>query len=309
MSWGFRSKGSEAKRTYPRIMKLKISYVLLTVLLFWSVPSRAQDRWENYFEGGMRALQRGDLGEAELLLKASRLKAELEGEAGNPNASRMIVESLSGIALVLRQQGRPAEAAQILREQLQLLKSFHRNEDDPQTSMTLHNLGLVLFDQGKYGDAKDTLKKTVELRRKYDQEPKRNLAISLLSLGAIYFQEGKTEDGQRVTVEAREILAKIPADQKTPEDLAAVMRSDHNLAQSYVEQKKYEAAEEYFKRAIQAMESLYGPTSTGLVLYLTSYAKLLKTLKRDSEAQTILQRAERLKDQKSRFEIPKKINP
>jgi tetratricopeptide (TPR) repeat protein len=290
-------------------MKLKTSYLLLTLLLLWWVPSRAQDRWENYFEGGMRALQRGDLGEAELLLKASRLKAELEGEAGNPNASRMIIESLSGIALVLRQQGRPAEAEQILREQLQLLKFFHRGEDDPQTSMTLHNLGLVLFDQEKYGAAKDILKKAVELRGKYDQEPKRNLAISLLSLGVAYSHEGRMQDGEVVTLQAREILSKIPADQKTPEDMAAVMRSDHNLALSYVEQKKYEAAEEYFKRAIQTMESLYGPTSNGLVLYLTNYAKLLKTLKRDSEAQTILQRVEKLKEQRSRFEIPKKLNP
>ncbi len=291
-------------------MKLnQTSYLLLVLILLWAVPSSAQDRWENYFNGGMRALQEGDLQKAELLLKASRLKAELEGEAGNPNTSRMIIDSLSGIALVLRQQGRPAEAEQTLREQLQLLKSFHRGEDDPQTSMTLHNLGLMLFDQEKYGDGKDVLKKAIELRRKYDEKPKRNLAISLLSLGAVYFQEGKTQEGQMVTLEAREILAKIPADQKTPEDMAAVMRSDHNLALSFVAQKNYEAAEEYFKRAIQTMESLYGPTSSGLVLYLNNYAKLLKTLKRDSEAQILLQRAEKLKEQKSRFEVPKKINP
>ena len=288
----------------------RTSYLALLLLLFWVAPCPAQDApWENYFNGGIRALQEGDLQKAELLLKASRLKAELEEQAGNPNASGMIIQSLSGIALVLRQQGRPAEAEQILREQLQLLKSFHRGEDDAQTSMTLHNLGLMFFDQEKYGQAKDTLKKAVELRRKYDEQPKRNLVISLLSLGAVYFQEGKIEDGKIVTLEAREVLAKIPAAQKTPEDMAAAMRSDHNLALAYVEQKKYEAAEESFKRAIQAMESLYGPTSNGLVLYLTNYAKLLKTLKRDSEAETLLQRAEKLKGQKSRFEVPKKINP
>lgn len=257
----------------------------------------------------MRALRRGDLAQAELLLKASRLKAELEEEAGNPNARLMIIDSLSGIALVLRQQGRPADAEQTLREQLELLKSFHRGDDDPQTSMTLHNLGLMLFDQGKYGAAKDVLRKAVELRRKYDEEPKRNLAISLLSLGATYSHDGKIQDGEVYTLQAREILSKIPADQNTPEDMAAVMRSDHNLALSYVEQKKYEAAEEHFKRAIQTMESLYGPASSGLVLYLNNYANLLKTLKRDREAQILLQRAEKLKEQKSRFEVPKKINP
>jgi tetratricopeptide (TPR) repeat protein len=278
--------------------------------LFSVAPCAAQDApWENYFNGGMRALQEGDLQRAELLLKASRLKAELEAEAGNPNARLMIIDSLSGIALVLRQQGRPAAAEEILREQLQLLKSFRRGDDDPQTSMTLHNLGLMLFDQEKYAAAKDVLKKAVELRRKYDEVPKRNLAISLLSLGATYSHDGKIQDGEGFTLEAREILSKIPADQKTPEDMAAVMRSDHNLALSYVAQKKYEAAEEYFKRAIQTMETLYGPTSNGLVLYLTNYANLLKTLKRDDEAKALLQRVEKLKEEKSRFEVPKKVNP
>lgn len=287
----------------------KTSFLLLTLLLLSPARVPAQDRWENYFEGGMRALQRGDLVAAELLLKSSRLKAELEEEAGNPNARLMIIDSLSGIALVLRQQGRPAEAEHTLREQLELLKSFQRGDDDPQTSMTLHNLGLMLFDQGKFGAAKDVLRQAVELRRKYDQEPKRNLAISLLSLGVAYSHEGKIQDGEALTLEAREVLSKIPADQKTPEDMAAVMRSDHNLALSYVAQKKYEAAEAHFKLAIQTMESLYGPTSNGLVLYLNNYAKLLKTLKRDTEAEAVLQRAERLKAQKSRFEVPKKINP
>jgi tetratricopeptide (TPR) repeat protein len=268
----------------------KASYLLLTLLLLWSVSSRAQDRWENYFEAGMRARQEGNLPKAELLLKASRLKAEIEADAGNPRAPEMMIDSLSGVAVVLREEGKPVEAEHVLREQLDLLKSFHRGEDDLQTSMTLHNLGLVLFDQQKYEDAGKSLAKAVQLRKKYDPEPHRNLAISLLSLGGAYFHQGKIREAEAAALQAREILAKISADKKLPEDLAAIMRSDHNLALIYVEQKKYEAAEQCYKAAISAMERLYGPMSGGLVLYLTNYAKLLNILKRDSEVKAIQER-------------------
>ncbi|HKP47451.1 MAG TPA: tetratricopeptide repeat protein [Pyrinomonadaceae bacterium] len=287
----------------------RTSYIFLTLLLFCAVPCFAQDSWENYYRGGLRALQRGDLGAAELLLKSARLKAELEAEKGNADAPAMIVESYSGIAMVLRQEGRPAEAEQTLREQLDLLKSFHRGDDDPQTSMTLHNLGLMLWDQEKFAEAENVLKRAVELRKKYDEEPKRNLAITLLSLGAVYDREKKLEDAEASLLQAREILSKIPADRQTPEDMAAAMRSDHNLAMLFVAHKKYDTAEQYFKKAIQTMEQLYGPESNGLVLYLSNYARLLKTLKRDAEARELLERVEKLKQEKSRYEVPKRINP
>ena len=271
--------------------------LLLPILLLSAALTPAQDRWENYFQAGMRAFQAGDLAKAELLLKASRLKAELEAEAGNPRAVEMRLDSNAGIAVVLREEGKAAEAEQVLREQLDLLKSSGRKDDDPGTSMTLHNLGLVLFDQDKGDDARKTLERAVELRRKYDPEPQRNLAISLLSLGGAYFRQGKIREAEAIALQARGILSKIPAGIQTPADVAALMRSDHNLALIYVEQKKYEDAEASYKRAILAMENLYGPTSRGLILYLNNYAKLLRTLKRDTEAKNVETRVELIRKQ------------
>ncbi len=274
---------------------MKKASLLLSIILLTTVITAAQDKWENYFEGGIRALHEGNLQKAELLLKSSRLKAELEAEAGNPRAFEMMLDSLSAIALLLRQQGRALEAEKVLREQLDLLSSTSRGKDHPQTSMTLHNLGLVLFDQGKFADAKELLEKAVEFRQKNDSKPQRNLAISLLSLGGAYFHLVRSREAEAVTLRAREILFSIPKEDRTPTDLAAVMRSDHNLALIYVEQKKYERAEQSYKEAITAMEKLYGPENPNLILYLNNYAKLLKILQRDAEARVLEARAEKLK--------------
>lgn len=271
--------------------------LLLSILLLSAALTPAQDRWENYFQAGMRALQAGDLPKAELLLKASRLKAELEAEAGNPRAVEMRLDSNAGIAVVLREEGKAAEAEHVLREQLDLLKSSGRRDDDYQTSMTLHNLGLILFDQNKDDDARKTLERAVELRRKYDPEPQRNLAISLLSLGGAYFRQGKIREAEAAVLQARGILSKIPTGTQAPSDVAALMRSDHNLALIYVDQKKYEDAEAYYKRAILALENVYGPMSRGLILYLNNYAKLLRTLKRDTEAKNVETRVELIRKQ------------
>jgi tetratricopeptide (TPR) repeat protein len=273
---------------------------LITVLvtLHASGQDRAQkDPWENYFGAGMRALNAGDLQKAELLFKSARLKAELEQEAGNPKALDMRLASNNAIAVVVRAEGKSVEAESVLREQLNLLKSSGRREDDPELSTTLHNLGLVLFDQQKYDDAREVLEQAVALRRKYDPEPQRNVAVSLLSLGGAYFHEGKLKDAEAASLEARRILSEVPDERKTPEDLAAVMRSDHNLALIYVEQKKYSDAESYYKRAIGSMEKLYGPTNRSLVMYLNNYAKLLRILKHESEAKALEARAEMIRKQ------------
>ena len=280
--------------------RLPLLAVLILLLGAPFVPAqdRAQDApWENYFGGGMRALNAGDLPRAELLFKTARLKAELEQEAGNPKAIDMRLASNNAIAVVLRAEGKSVEAENVLREQLDLLKSSHGGEDDPQLSATLHNLGLVFFDQQKYENAAKVLEQAVALRRKYDSEPQRNVAVSLLSLGGAYFNEGKIKEAEAAAWEARRILAEVPDERKTPDDLAAVMRSDHNLALIYVEQKKYGDAETYYKRAIASMEKLYGPTSPSLVMYLNNYARLLRILKRDSEAKALEARAEMLKNQ------------
>jgi tetratricopeptide (TPR) repeat protein len=280
--------------------RLPLLAVLILMLGALYVPAqdRAQDApWENYFGAGMRALNADDLPKAELLFKTARLKAELEQEAGNPKAIDMRLASNNGIAVVLRAEGKSVEAEEVLREQLDLLKSSGRREDDPQLSTTLHNLGLVLFDEQKYEDARRVLEQAVALRRKYDPEPQRNVAVSLLSLGGAYFHEGKIKEAEAAALEARRILAQVPDERKTSDDLAAVMRSDHNLALIYVEQRKYSDAETYYKRAIASMEKLYGQTSPGLVNYLSNYAKLLRILKRDAEAKALEVRIEIIRKQ------------
>lgn len=280
-----------------KLLLLFVLPLVSAVCVFGQDPPK-QDRWENYMSAGMRALNAGDLAKAELLFKASRLKAELEQEAGHPKALDMRLDSNNAISVVLRAQGRSIEAEQVLREQLELLTASKQPEDHPQLSTTLHNLGLVLFDQKKFDDARKVLEKAVDLRRKYDPEPQRNVAISLLSLGGTFINQGNVNHAETVVLEARRILAEIPDNKKTGDDHAAVMRSDYNLALVYAKQEKFAEAEMLYKRAIGSMEELYGANYRGLVMYLSSYANFLKTVKRHSEAKALEERVEMIKKQR-----------
>jgi tetratricopeptide (TPR) repeat protein len=275
-----------------------LAFMLVCISHFPAQDQTKKDRWENYFGAGMRALNAGDLAQAELLFKASRLKAELEQEAGHPNALEMRLDSNNAISVVLRAQGRSIEAEQVLREQLELLTASKQPEHHPQLSTTLHNLGLVLFDQQKFDDARKVLERAVDLRRKYDPEPQRNVAISLLSLGGTYINQGRVNQAEAVVLEARRILAEIPDDKKTGDDHAAVMRSDYNLALVYAKQEKLAEAETLYKRAIGSMEKLYGANYRGLVMYLSNYANFLKSLKRNSEAKALETRVEMIKKER-----------
>ncbi len=271
----------------------------ILILSAGSLPAQEKDKWENYFGAGVRAMQQGDLPKAELLFKASRLKAELEGEAGHPRAPDMLMDSLNALSVVLRERGKSAEAETVLRDQVQLFSDSGAADQNPQRSSTLHNLGLVLFDQNKFDEARVVLEQAVALRRKYDPLPHRNLAISLLSLGGAYFHQDKVPAAEAAVVDAGAILSKISATDRTPADTAAVMRSEHNLALIYVHQKKYELAEQSYKAAILTMETLYGPSSAGLTLYLNNYAKLLRALKRDAEAKAVETRAEKISNNRN----------
>jgi hypothetical protein len=63
-----------------------------------------------------------------------------------------------------------------------------------------------------------------------------------------------------------------------------ILMCDHNLGLVYTQQKKYDDAELRFKAVIALTEKLKGPNHPDLILYLQSYANLLRVTHRGQEA-------------------------
>jgi tetratricopeptide (TPR) repeat protein len=122
------------------------------------------------------------------------------------------------------------------------------------------------------------------LREKYDEPPRRNLAVSLLNLGKVYYDEGKISESEALFNQARTIFKNVPPDDMTAEDIDNILRCDGNLALIYVDEEKYAEAERYYKGIILVTEKTKGVNHPDLIFYLENYAQLLRITKRPREA-------------------------
>lgn len=260
------------------------STIILALVLTTLSQSLAQDSiWVSYFAKGAEAFEEGNYVEAERMFRAAISEARKAAKSGSPNAIGMMSDSLSGLGAALSSQGRYADAESVIREQLQLLEVTH-GESDPDYAKTLNNLGLVLSEQKKYKEAEEIHRRALKLREQYDEPPRRNLAVSLLNLGKIYYEQGKNSEAEALFNQARSIFVSIPREDITPEDIDSLLRSEHNLALVYVEQKKYDEAEVRYKAVILLTEKFKGDMHPDLLLTLENYAKLLRLTNRPEQA-------------------------
>ena len=260
------------------------SYVVALVLLISLTAFAAQESiWVTYMSGGMQAMERGNYADAEKLFRAAVTEAAKAGDSGNKNAPGMMLDSLEGLGGALRSQNKFADAERVVRESLQLL-DMTTTDSDPKYSLTLNNLGLLLTQQNKFNEAEVIQRKALALREKYDEAPRRNVAVSLLNLGVLFYEQGKITESEPFFNQARGILSKIPVSDLTSSDLEDILMCDHNLGLVYTQQKKYDDGELRFKAVIALTEKLKGPNHPDLILYLQSYANLLRVTHRGQQA-------------------------
>lgn len=269
---------------------------LILLFLVVSISTTAQDSiWVTYMSGGMRALERGNYGDAEKLFRAAIREAAKAKDSGNKKAVGMMLDSLEGLGGALRGQKRYADAERVVRESLQLLE-MATTDSDPKYSLTLNNLGLLLTEEKKFKEAEETHRKALTLREKYDGPPRRNFAVSLLNLGVLLYEQGDVVESEPFFNQARGILSKIPIAELTQSDFDNILMCDHNLGLIYTEQKKYDDAELRFKAAIAFTEKLKGENHPDLILYLQSYANLLRLINRAPLAARVEARIKRIRD-------------
>jgi tetratricopeptide (TPR) repeat protein len=175
-------------------------------------------------------------------------------------------------------QGRGPEALFALRRALALLDA--RTVQDWITLVVLTKLAAYYTVQDRYTEAEPYLWRAFELRRHLQGENPPKVAKSLEQLGRIYTKQRKFARAEPLYRLSLFILEKSIG-RRHPDFLHTL----DALAELYVADGKYSDAEPLFKLSVAAFEQALGAEHPHVADRLEDYATLLRTIRRDDEAE------------------------
>ena len=259
----------------------------------------------------------GDIRRAESLYLDARSIFEANGAAGK----KYLASSLDILGQLLFEEGRWAEAEQLLKQSLALYVELE-GENDPHTmiparhlgelystlgrrsealalleraarvfresgltgglSATLVSLGHLHMVEGRYVQAENTLKEAVRLNATLgDQHPA--LADSLVNLAALYRITGQSE-------RAEPLLQKAAGVYRAAGDphLAGPMSE---LGQIALTARKYAIAKNHFQDALDVVTKTFGPDHVAVALMLVPMAEACLGEHDYSKADSLVRRA------------------
>jgi tetratricopeptide (TPR) repeat protein len=124
-----------------------------------------------------------------------------------------MARTLSGLALLRRQQGDLAEAEQFYRRAL-TIRERKQGPNDPDVAATLNNLGGVLAAQGNYDAAQPALERALTVRQAALGSDHELTAESLNNLALLYAAQGNAEAAEPLYQRAVAVLEKNGPAQK-----------------------------------------------------------------------------------------------
>ncbi len=175
-------------------------------------------------------------------------------------------------------QGRGPEALFALRRALTLLDA--RKIQDWITLVVLTKLAAYYTVQDRYGEAEPHLWRAFELRRYLQGENHPKVAKALEQLGQIYTKQRKFARAEPLYRLSLSILEKSIG-RRHPD----FMQTLNSLAELYVAEGKYSDAEPLFRLSVAAFEQALGSEHPHVADRLEDYALLLRTIRRNDEAE------------------------
>jgi tetratricopeptide (TPR) repeat protein len=192
----------------------------------------------------------------------------------------------------LDRAGRYAAAAAEFERALAEAEGFPKT--DWRFSVTLHNLGVVYRQLGRYPEAERCYRRAIEAFECCQVEHKAERASAFFELGALYLitsQVSRAEPLYRRSYDLR-LEALGP-------DHPLVGVSLHGLARVAQERRKWRESEDYYRRAEKVLGKGYGPHSFEVADVLHNWSILLREEKRDDEARPLLERAITIYEQRA----------
>jgi serine/threonine-protein kinase len=149
------------------------------------------------------------------------------------------------LALLLQHKGEFSEAAELLREAVDITRHVH-GEDSPEYMQTLHNWSSALIDVGDLPGAESRLRRLLDLRRKLLGNNHPDLAYTLNNLGYVLLEEGHWAAAGPYFKENLDLVRRLAGD-----DHPSTVGAWNNWARYLQAKGGYREAERTFQRALR----------------------------------------------------------
>jgi eukaryotic-like serine/threonine-protein kinase len=179
------------------------------------------------------------------------------------------------LALLLERKGNFPEAAQLLREAVQV-GAKSRGTDSPDYLISLHDYAGALIDSGNLDEAEATERQVLALREKISGPDHPDIFYALNNLGFILLEKGEWQQATPFLARNLELCHKLGNDKR----IAVAL---NNWARALQQKGDYAAAEATLKQALQEAHAMSGENSS-LSAKIVANQGLLELDRRDYAA-------------------------
>ncbi len=174
--------------------------------------------------------------------------------------------SLHDLAHLNNRMGRKDIAKSLYSEALQI-KRKHAPPGSTTAASTLVNLALLLKEEGAYETAEEMTREAIALYKANPDTLPAHLAATLTNLGSLLRIKGDFENALVALLEAKDIKIKMYG-----ANHPRLGSTFNTLAATYAEMKRFDAAREWYQKAIDAYTSIEGVVPLNTATPMTNLA-------------------------------------
>jgi tetratricopeptide (TPR) repeat protein len=274
-----------------RIRVLGRSVVFVMICLARVAWGASMGAWDANFQKGCEAMRQGHYAEARVILEAAYAESRaFEGR----EIRRAQVDEVLGTEYQL--EGQPAKAEALYFEAREILEASGE-AGKRLLALTLDSLGEMRFDQGRWDEAEECLKRANRLYAELGAANSLAASNVLRHVGELYSLRGQLEEAEKFLASAVAGCRKAGAEAET-----ALASALHSLGRLYVVQAKYAGAEPLLKEAL-ALNRALGENHPAYADGLTHLASLYRLENRPERAEPLLRKAAKIYETANDFHL------
>ncbi|MBN1211965.1 MAG: tetratricopeptide repeat protein [candidate division Zixibacteria bacterium] len=228
-------------------------------------------------------IDNGEYVEAEMSSRKLLAKAEVEYGSESPQVAII----LDQLVQTLWRQGKSREVeSEEFAKRAVAIKEKSFGPEYQTLPLSLNNLGIIIYDQGRYEDAESLHKRALAIDEKTYGLDHQNVAIDLSNLAFLFHSLGRFDEAVQMYSRILAIFEKTLGVDHQRVGIVA-----NNLAVIYFDLGKYAESEECYKRALAIKEKALGPDHHQVAASLNNLANLYWVQGRYDEAEPLHLRA------------------